>query len=368
MANFDFFAEYKLNQQNIFQQAVYIFRSYLKLKGGYVLNKDNELKAHKDFIKNNRNRNYVYSIGSIQTIKHISGIYDNQHLESVQNYIEKLPKHSFAIWFKFKLKAPYFSKDDDEFYIVQNPVIKETNFKVPMIRGSAWKGALASAFRELINKDNDLDSKKEKIDSFLRIFGAGSEIIKELEKYLKNKSENLEKFKKEFLNFVLFELGLEVNQELIQTVREAKNYQDISNLLADKVWEKFKNSQKNLPIEFQTHKGRAIFYPTYFDKLSLEIINPHDRQKRAGTNPIHYEVVPKDTEGVFQLIYIPFDAVLKTDEEIREESQEDLANIIKALKQLSENGVGAKTKLGWGRFEILDKKVCLNSDLEVPQE
>jgi len=62
-------------------------------------------------------------IGNINQIKQISGIFDN--ITRLQGYIQKLPKYSFAIWFKFKLEAPYFSKDDDEFYIIQNPILKE---------------------------------------------------------------------------------------------------------------------------------------------------------------------------------------------------------------------------------------------------
>ncbi len=285
---------------------------------------------------------------NIQKTKQISGIYDNP--SNLQKHINKLPKYSFAIWFKFKLKAPYFSKDDDEFYLIQNPILKETNFKVPMIRGSGWKGALATAFRDLINEETDLDNKRKKIESFLRVFGAGSDSIKSLEKYLSN-GKKLKDFKDEFLRFVLFELGLEVDKELLNKLDKA-DYKEISNLLAEKIWQKYQNMQDNLPLEFQTHKGRVIFYPTYFDKLSLEIINPHDRRKRAGTNPIHYEVVPAETEGIFQLIYTPFDAVLKKDENVRKEVKEDLENIIKALKILSNKGIGAKTKLGWGRFEI----------------
>ncbi len=287
---------------------------------------------------------------NIQKLKQISGIYSN--LTGLQNYINKLPKYSFAIWFKFKLKAPYFSKDDDEFYIIQNPILKETNFKVPMVRGSSWKGALASAFRELINKNNDLNSKRVKVESFLRVFGAGSESIKAIESYIFDKSKDLKKAKENLLEFIFFELGLEVNSNLINRIDSINNKNGLLNIIEEKLSKKLEDNQRNLPLEFQTHKGRAIFYPTYFDRLSLEIINPHDRRKRAGTVPIHYEVVPEDTEGIFQLIYIPFDAVLKEEKDVREEAQEDLANIIKALSELSNKGIGAKTKLGWGRFEI----------------
>ena len=345
MAKFDVYAKYKENNREVFRKTEKAFKSFVKLKFGYVKNKTSELNEHKEFVKN---QNKKYFIGDIQKIKQISGICDN--ITNLQKYIQNLPKYSFAIWFEFKLKAPYFSKDDDEFYIIQNPILKETNFKVPMVRGSSWKGALASAFRELFK--GNYEDNKDKIESFLRVFGAGSESIKAIESYIFDKSKDLEKAKNKLLEFILFELGLEVDKNLISRINSINNKSELLDIIKEKLSKKLKDYQKNLPLEFQTHKGRAIFYPTYFDRLSLEIINPHDRRKRAGTNPIHYEVVPAKTEGIFQLIYIPFDAVLKNDEEVRKEAKEDLANIIRALSILSNKGIGAKTKLGWGRFEI----------------
>lgn len=295
--------------------------------------------------------------GDIQSIQKISGIYENPN--NLLNHIKNLPKYSFAIWFKFKLQAPYFSKDDDEFYIIQNPALKEKNFKVPMVRGSSWKGALAHSFRELFKDTHN----REKIESFLRIFGAGSESIKAIEGYISDKTKDLNKLKEKLLEFILFELWLKVDKGLIEKVKNLKTKDDLLKFLKNQISKKLEKNQKELPLEFQTHKGRAIFYPTYFDKLSIELINPHDRRKRAGTIPIHYEVVPKETEGVFQLIYIPFDGILKEDNKLTEEINKDLSNLCKAIEILSNKGIGAKTKLGWGRFEIKEKKICLNTEL-----
>ncbi len=350
MAKYDFFVEYKANQRYLFANTIDEFKSFLKLKGGLIHNKNSELKRHKDFIKNKK---YKYSIGDIQKIKKISGIYENP--QNLQNYINKLPKHSFAIWVKCKLEAPYFSKDDNEFYIIQNPIIKESNFKVPMVRGSSWKGALASAFKVLIKEENN--NKREKIDSFLRIFGAGSESIKAIESYIFDNNKNLKKVKEGLLKFILFELGLKVDSNLIKEINSVENKDGIINIIKNKLSKKLENIQQNFPAKLLTHKGRAIFYPTYFDRLSLEIINPHDRRKRAGTNPIHYEVVPKGGEGIFQLIYIPFDGILQKDDEIKNEAKQDLEFLKECIKKAFKNGIGAKTKLGWGRADIKDEDI-----------
>jgi CRISPR-associated protein Cmr2 len=288
----------------------------------------------------------------IQKIQNISGIITDK--DNIKDLIEKLPKYSFAVWVNFKLLEPYFSKDDDEFYIIQNPVLKEHVFKVPMVRGSSWKGALAGAFRKLLNDNSE---KSKIIESYLRIFGAGSESIKEIESYLREKASDLKDFKNNILEFILFELGMKVTKDYIDEIEAENNEDKLIQKLQEKISQKIKKN--DLPIEFQTHKGRAIFYPTYLNKISLEIINPHDRRKRAGKVPIHYEVVPSETEGILQIVYIPFDGVLKKDNELKEEVKQDLKWLCEAIKNLADEGIGAKTKLGWGRFEIEEKYFCL---------
>ncbi len=356
MDKYDIFAKYKDQQQSIFENTIAEYKNFVKLKFGYVFDKNKELSSHKNYIKD---KNKEYKIGNIQSIQKISGIYENP--DDLKKHINNLPKYSFAIWFKFILQAPYFSKDDDEFYIIQNPILKEKNFKVPMVKGSSWKGALAHAFRDLFN---DTDNR-EKIESFLRIFGAGSESIKALESYISDKTKDLNNLKEKLLEFILFDLGLKVDKELIKNVKNLKTRDDLLEFLKNQLSRKLQENQSQLPLEFQTHKGRAIFYPTYFGKLSIEVMNPHDRRKRAGTVPIHYEVVPKDTEGIFQLIYIPFDGVLKEDNKLEQEVNQDLKNLCEAIKILSDKGIGAKTKLGWGRFENKEKKICLNTKLTI---
>ncbi|MEO1783993.1 RAMP superfamily CRISPR-associated protein [Thermodesulfobium sp. 4217-1] len=341
-------------------------RYYLELKFKDLRKKSDEVKGFCEKIK--CKKKFPVPTKEFQTAKEISNFIsiDNRENNSLKKFIKKLPIYSFIIRAEFKLKQPYFSKDDDEYYIIQNSCLKDKAFKVPMIRGSGWKGALAGSFKELINEKDNLDGKREIINSYLRIFGAGSENIKGIEEYLKENSSDIEQFKEKILEFMLFELGMKIDKDLIDEIKSKKSYEELKNILCEKISEKHQKDNKNLPIEFQTHKGRAIFYPTYFDKLSLEVINPHDRRKRAGTQPIFYEVVPKETKGILQIIYVPFDAVLKADNEIKDEAKKDLENLMSAIERVSENGIGAKTKLGWGTFEIIDneKYYCINGDVE----
>ena len=306
-------------------------------------------------------KNILCLTSLVNKIKTISGT--AQTSNQLKEYISKLLPYSFGIYVEFQLKAPYFSKDENEFYIIQNPILKETNFKVPMIRGSSWKGALAHAFREIINESQP-SKKRKKSASFFRIFGAGSDTIKAIEQSFK-KDNKKGIFIEKLIELILFELGLEINQTLVKKVKalENKNWKDLIEEIQKWVFQSMEDPKGNLPKELKTHRGRAIFYPTYFDRISLEIINPHDRRKRAGTVPIHYEVVPKYTKGVFQLIYIPYDGITKTEETLKEEVKEDLENLLEAVEKLSQLGIGAKTKLGWGRFELIEKHICVKGDL-----
>ena len=350
-----------INEYIVFCEYTFKPKNYEKVLQ-YNLNREGLIKDFpflKEKILKKNNKKFSFNISQIQKISGI--IADKNNIKDLKDLIEKLSKYSFAVWIKFELLGPYFSRDDDEFYIIQNPIIKETVFKVPMVRGSSWKGALAGAFKRLLN-NSDNSEKSKIIESYLRIFGAGSESIKEIENYLKEKSNSLEDFKDNILEFMLFELGMKVKKEDIDEIRNEKNELKLIQKLGSKISNKLEKSQSNLPIEFQTHKGRAIFYPTYFERISLEIINPHNRRKRAGTVPIHYEVVPSGTEGILQIVYIPFDGVLKKDDELKKEVEQDLKWLCEAIKNLKDEGIGAKTKLGWGRFKIKEKCFCLKEN------
>jgi len=76
--------------------------------------------------------------------------------------LETFPPGSFYIEIPFTLAKPYLSKDDNEFYIVDNPVQREKVFRWPMVRSTSWKGALRSTMRHL----GEIDEETE-----IRLFG-----------------------------------------------------------------------------------------------------------------------------------------------------------------------------------------------------
>ncbi|MEW6002890.1 MAG: RAMP superfamily CRISPR-associated protein [Nitrospirota bacterium] len=190
--------------------------------------------------------------------------------------ISILPLNSFFIQFTFTLAKPYLSKDDEEFYICENPIRKDKVFKVPMVAGSNWKGNLRWTARQIRNLNPDRPDD----DVVKRLFGN--------------------------------EKG------------EEKNFR----------------------------RGRLNFYPTFFDQIGLEVINPHDRKTKAGTQPIYIESVPIGAKGTFSLLYVPFDLLGKPMEVVKKEFEEDLNLIYEATKEMMLiYGFSAKKSSGFGVVE-----------------
>ena len=204
-------------------------------------------------------------------------------IESPAPNLHTLPRYSFAISFEFRLAQPYLSKDDDAFYIIDNPVRKDKVFKTPMVAPSSWKGSLCHALWQLRRRH---DSKEHHDQQVGRLFG------------------------------------------------ETRD-------------------------DDPGRSGRLFFYPTFFDKMGLEIINPHDRVRRVGKNPILFECVPVETTGRFTLLYVPFDRIgneaadpEKGVKSLPEEVAEHLTLLAEGLQAMfTLYGFGAKTSSGFGLAE-----------------
>lgn len=99
--------------------------------------------------------------------------------------------------------------------------------------------------------------------------------------------------------------------------------------------------------------GRLHFYPTFFNQIGLEVINPHDRKTGVGARgPILMECVPIGAGGTFTLLYVPFDRIGQDEAETRRQVAEDLKVLAKGVQaMLTTYGFGAKTSSGFGRTE-----------------
>lgn len=111
--------------------------------------------------------------------------------------------------------------------------------------------------------------------------------------------------------------------------------------------EKGEKDQENLK------KGRLHIYPTFFSRIGLDIINPHDRKTKTGKNPILLEVVPEGTKGDLYLLYVPFDKIGEITKGVRRDIEEDLLILCKAVKVLlTDYGMSAKRTSGYGAADI----------------
>ncbi len=95
--------------------------------------------------------------------------------------------------------------------------------------------------------------------------------------------------------------------------------------------------------------GRVECFPTFFYRIGLEIINPHNRARKVGVNPILFECVPAGARGTFSLLYVPFDLIGQDETEIRLQAQQDLATVCEAIQAMMLTyGFSAKRTSGYG--------------------
>ncbi len=59
--------------------------------------------------------------------------------------------------------------------------------------------------------------------------------------------------------------------------------------------------------------------PTFFEQIGPDILNPRNKETRAGSTPISLEVVRAGARGLLSMVYVPFDLIGKPAAEIARE-------------------------------------------------
>jgi len=233
--------------------------------------------------------------------------------------IAAFPPGSWFLQFTFTLAKPWMSKDDDPFYVAEsvNPVRKDKVFKVPMMAAASWKGLLrwtAMYTRLTLKKD-----------------------------------QPAEQFAQErFAQTLLF--GDEKGEEPGQT-KDFAAYLDALKPEARQEYERLLRAYYDLKPDdsLPHHSGRLMFYPTFFNLIDVEVINPHSRKTKAGTHPIYLECVPIGAQGTFSLLYVPFDLIGADEAEIRKQTLADLQLVAEGLQAMFLTyGFSAKRTSGYG--------------------
>ncbi len=194
-------------------------------------------------------------------------------LEPSRINLSSFPSGSWALQLAFTLSKPYISRDDTDFYILDNPVKKEWVFKVPYVAPSQWKGALRSAMmQELVGK---LNAHQIGEDTFTK------ERLR-LWKLFGNEKDGAS----DFLNRSLVRhlMGAMPEDEQGKMDWETNFKLKISEV--EKEFEAILKDERYRKGDIEGFHGSLYFYPSYFDRIALEVINPHDRVTGAGKNPI----------------------------------------------------------------------------------
>lgn len=230
-----------------------------------------------------------------------------------------LPKGSFTIAFTFTLTSPYLSKDDTALHLLDNPVRKEWVFKLPYMASTQWKGTLQAAMVQQLTDwwQNLTPSQQEE------------------------RSRQKEFIARRIQLTRLFGTEIEQQQEYL------------SNLGDERLARRYRRFVRCFISHTGFTAGRLYFYPTFFDRLGLEVINPHDRKTGAGSQPILMECVPAGTTGAFTLLYTPLDRIGQDEAETRQQLLADLQLLAEGLEALfTLYGFGAKTSSGFGLAEL----------------
>ena len=279
---------------------------------------------------------YLLTRNQVDARKSYQKLLEEYRFSDMSDYIPSsgilkiMPSYSFFLQFKFALATPYISRDDEEFYICDNPIRKDKVFKVPMVAGSSWKGNMRwtamKIFTDGLPDVIDQNSISEYFDSrarIVRLFGHEKAAISDyLDSVLAEAISGDDKSHKKFIE----------NKEFVK-----ENFR------------KFLIEKGYINTNVDGRRGRLNFYPTFFNKISLEVINPHDRKTKAGTLPIYIESVPADANGTFSLLYVPFDLLGKHKYDVKEEVIKDLETVFHAIKKMMlMYGFSAKKSSGFG--------------------
>ena len=241
--------------------------------------------------------------------------------------IEPLPKGSWVLEFPVTLAKDFISQDDVPLYIIDNPVRKDKVFGVPFTSAMAWKGNLRWTMMKV---------------------------------FLEPKANDPEEFAKvRFHHTLLF--GTEKGWE-----ERPKGWADYLDNLCPEAKEKYRSMLKEFAKKDAKDvrlEGMLYFYPTFWDKIGMMVINPQDRKTKTGKNPIYFEIVPAGAKGFFRLVYLPF-YWIDMEEAFKQEVFRDLKQIVIGLKEMMLiYGFSAKKTIGYGKIE--DKWDKDSSRLEI---
>lgn len=220
-------------------------------------------------------------------------------LESNVN-LSIFPRYSARLLLTFRLLTPLLTKDDDPFYLFDNPVRKDHILGLPYLSAAAIKGLAADAYQRAFPGD---------------------------------------------VNWR--EAGQQAG------VHQFRHDDHNQNDLPQSALRLFGIADDGMKIE--SEKGRLHFAPAWFNSLQLLVMNPGDPANAIGTLPIQFEAVASDQTGVLEVVYFNPYGVKDSDEAT---VRADLARWLGAVATWwPVLGLGAKRLAGYGAIEIVKVQV-----------
>lgn len=269
-------------------------------------------KKKKQFVKRGEfNQHIASNLARLQSLDIGQAVIPNMAL---------LPAGSWFLQFAFTLAKPWMSKDDAPFCVTDsvNPVRKDRVFMAPMMAAAGWKGLLRWTLMHV-----HLAQRKDSLtpEGFATA---------------------------RFVQTLLF--GDEQGEEPAQAKGFARYVDDLKPEACtayERLLRRYYGIKPDEPLPH--HSGWLMFYPTFFDLIDVEVINPHSRRTRAGTHPIYLECVPEGAKGVFSLLYVPFDLIGQDSVSVKDEAGRHLRYLAPAIREMFLTyGFSARCTSGYG--------------------
>ncbi|KHD06943.1 hypothetical protein PN36_34170 [Candidatus Thiomargarita nelsonii] len=208
--------------------------------------------------------------------------------------LESFPRYSARLLLEFTLLTPLLTKDDDPFYLFDNPTRKDHNFGVPHIAAASLKGL--------------------SLDAYQRAFPSSSGIEIEQKKQLLERRHG-------------YRLQ-DAHAKRLFGIEDDGNQQEVSRI------------------------GRLHYSAVWFKQVQFLVMNPREPETGIGTIPIQFEAIapnPKE-KAILEVVYFNPYGVKESDEQT---VREDLARWLAAVGTWwPVLGLGAKRLAGYGAIKI----------------
>lgn len=217
-----------------------------------------------------------------------------------------LPEHSAVVTLRFRLITPMLTRDDDAFYLFDNPVRKDHIFGVPFLAAASIKGLAADAFqRGFPHEDNWAGLGKD---------------------------------------------------DQARTLRYRADTPAASRLFG---------IASDDPGQLKSESGRLHFEPAWFPAVQFIVMNPmRDDASGIGTQPIQFEAIApvddkgKPVTGEIRMLYFNPAGASESDETL---VRSDLACLVGACAAWwPALGLGAKRLAGYGAVQPLSAECAAN--------